>query len=58
LKRVPIGTKGPYGVNKIVKVSAAGELLVCFELMRDGKPIQRGTQAEIKAALATALANA
>jgi hypothetical protein len=57
-KRVPIGSKGPYRVNKIVKVSEAGEQVVCFELMRDGKPIQRGTQAQIKEALATALAKA
>lgn len=58
LKRVPIGSKGPYQVNKIVKVLADGEQVMCFELMRDGKPIQRGTQAQIKEALATALANA
>lgn len=56
LKRIPVGSKGAYSLNKIVKASAVGEEVVCYELMKDGKPIKRGSQAEIKAALAAALA--
>jgi hypothetical protein len=55
-KRISLGSKGPYQLNKIVKPLADGsEQLVCYELMRDGKPLKRGTQAEVKSALAAAL---
>ncbi len=55
-RRISLGSKGPYQLNKIVKLLADGnDQLLCFELVKDGRPIKRGTQDEIKAALAEAL---
>lgn len=55
-KRISLGSKGPFQLNKIVKPLPDGtDQLICFELMKGGQPIKRGTQDEIKAALAAAL---
>ncbi len=55
--RVSLGSKGGYTLNKIVRKAADGsEELICYELMHQGKPIQRGTQEQIKLAFKEALA--
>lgn len=55
--RISLGSKGDYGLNKIVRKAADGtEELICYELMHHGKPIQRGTQEQIKLAFKEALA--
>jgi hypothetical protein len=55
--RQRLGQKGPYTLNKLIRRQADGtEQLICFELMRDGKPIKRGTQAQVRETLQALLA--
>lgn len=57
--RITLGSKGDYVLNKLVREHPDGRQdLVCFELMRAGQPIKRGTQDEVKEALRLALAAA
>lgn len=54
--RIALGSKGDYQLNKIVRKQADGtEQVICYELMKAGKPIKRGTQAEVKETLRQAL---
>ncbi len=54
--RIALGSKGDYQLNKIVRKQAdGGEQVICYELMKAGKPIKRGTQAEVKETLRQAL---
>jgi hypothetical protein len=54
--RIALGTKGEYALNKIVRQHPDGRQdVICFELMRAGQPIKRGTQDEVKEALRLAL---
>ncbi|MGE4073356.1 MAG: TMEM43 family protein [Lysobacterales bacterium] len=54
--RIALGSKGDYQLNKIVrKLADGGEQVICYELMKAGKPIKRGTQAEVKETLRQAL---
>jgi hypothetical protein len=55
--RISLGSKGEYSLNKIVRKHDDGvEELLCYELMRNGKPVQRGTQEQIRQAFKEALA--
>lgn len=55
--RQRLGQKGPYTLNKLVRRQPDGSLqLICFELMRDGKPIKRGSQAQVRETLQSLLA--
>lgn len=52
VQRVALGSKGPYALFKILRLTAGGGTeVVCFELQKDGKPIKRGSQEQVKAAL-------
>ncbi|MBK8066449.1 MAG: TMEM43 family protein [Rhodanobacteraceae bacterium] len=54
--RIALGTKGEYALNKIVRHHPDGRQdVICFELMRAGQPVKRGTQDEVKEALRQAL---
>lgn len=54
--RIALGSKGDYQLNKIVRTLVdGGEQVICYELMKAGKPIKRGTQAEVKETLRQAL---
>lgn len=54
--RVALGSKGDYQLNKIVRQQPDGsQQVLCFELMKAGKPIKRGTQEEVKEVLRQAL---
>jgi hypothetical protein len=54
--RVALGSRGAYALGKLVRQHPDGrQETLCFELAKDGKPIQRGTQEEIKEALRKAL---
>ncbi len=47
--RVRLGRKGPYTLNKLIRRQPDGsDHLICYELMRDGKPIKRGNQAQVR----------
>lgn len=54
--RVTLGSKGDYQLAKIVRQHADGRQdVVCFELLRGGQSLKRGTQEEVKEALRRAL---
>ncbi len=54
--RVALGSRGAYALSKLVRQHPDGrQETLCFELAKDGKPIQRGTQEEVKEALRKAL---
>jgi hypothetical protein len=54
--RVALGSRGAYALSKLVRQHPDGrQETLCFELAKDGKPIKRGTQDEVKEALRKAL---
>ena len=56
-RRITLGSKGDYALNKIVREYADGKQeLICFELSKGGTAIKRGSQEEVKEALRQALA--
>ncbi|MCB1629199.1 MAG: hypothetical protein KDI48_15830 [Xanthomonadales bacterium] len=54
--RKRLGSRGIYQINELLRRQPDGSTeRVCFELMANGKPIKRGSQAEVKARLAELL---
>jgi hypothetical protein len=54
--RVALGSRGAYALSKLLRQHPDGrQETLCFELAKEGKPIKRGTQDEVKEALRKAL---